>query len=375
MIASNDKALKMLEKATTEFSRKELAPDREENDKYPFGPFFDTVLNKAYELDFFHTLLPEELNGVGQGVSAFCVILDNICREDSSLAGIIFTNSAAQEIMLSAKSLDALKKNAGVDKVQDFLIAFPVFNNPSEIDHLADAKKVNGNYILSGSVEYVSLGNIASQGLIPAKIQGKEGISFFLIDLSDKNVDKSSPIHSLGLHACPAVDLEIKNVKGVLIGKEGAGNTYFEEMSDKMHVAAAAMSLGIMKGSFKEALEYSQKRFQGGREIIHWSEIKMILATMAIKINNADMTIARACGAIDKKESKWALCSRAAAAHIQEMACDLTTDGIQVLGGVGYMKDFGQEKRFRDAKHVQSLLGIAPMKKIKYIEKMINPHI
>ncbi|MBI5896521.1 MAG: acyl-CoA dehydrogenase, partial [Desulfobacterales bacterium] len=51
--------------------------------------------------------------------------------------------------------------------------------------------------------------------------------------------------------------------------------------------------------------------------------------------------------------------------------CDVTTDGIQVMGGVGYMKDFGQEKRFRDAKHTQALLGIAPAKKIKFMNEML----
>ncbi|MFH2066122.1 MAG: transposase [Pseudomonadota bacterium] len=50
------------------------------------------------------------------------------------------------------------------------------------------------------------------------------------------------------------------------------------------------------------------------------------------------------------------------------MACKTTADGIQVMGGAGYMKDFGQEKRFRDARHVQSLLGMAPMKKISYLK-------
>ena len=62
--------------------------------------------------------------------------------------------------------------------------------------------------------------------------------------------------------------------------------------------------------------------------------------------------------------TQWQTRSRAAALLIQEMACEVTTDGIQVLGGAGYMKDFGQEKRFRDAKHIQALLGIAPLKKI-----------
>ncbi|MFP3981639.1 MAG: iron-containing alcohol dehydrogenase [Desulfobacterales bacterium] len=64
--------------------------------------------------------------------------------------------------------------------------------------------------------------------------------------------------------------------------------------------------------------------------------------------------------------------SRAAALHIQEMACGATTDGVQVMGGMGYMKDCGQEKRMRDAKHVQVLLGIVSLKRIRFLEKMIK---
>ncbi|MBN1470421.1 MAG: acyl-CoA dehydrogenase, partial [Syntrophaceae bacterium] len=64
--------------------------------------------------------------------------------------------------------------------------------------------------------------------------------------------------------------------------------------------------------------------------------------------------------------------SRAAALHLSELACKLTTDGIQCLGGNGYMKDYGQEKRFRDAKHVQAFLGLAPMKKLRIVETIVK---
>ena len=60
----------------------------------------------------------------------------------------------------------------------------------------------------------------------------------------------------------------------------------------------------------------------------------------------------------------------AAALHIHELACEVVTDGIQVLGGNGYMKDYGQEKRYRDARQVQALLGIAPLKKIGIIREI-----
>jgi alkylation response protein AidB-like acyl-CoA dehydrogenase len=372
MIAANDKELKLLKKSAAEFARKELAPNREENDKFPFGPFFDSVLEKAFAADFFHTTLPESAGGIGQGISALSILLDGLSQEDASLAGIVFTNAAAQEILLAAGAEDLLGKKTGkAETVKKFLLALPVFNNPGEDHHVVRAEKQNNQYRLTGDMEYIVPGGLAGHAVIPAVVAGQEKYSFFLVALNQRTLDISQPVHSLGLHACPAVDITLKAAKGDLIGEEENGSVYFEAMADRLSVAAAAMSTGIMRGSFKEAFEYSKARFQGGHEIINWSEVQMILANMAIMTKTAEMVVSRACLAVDQKEKGWPECSRAAAVHVQAMAGELTTDGIQVLGGVGYMKDFGQEKRFRDARHIQSLLGMVPMKKINYIKKMI----
>lgn len=372
MIAGTDKELKLLSKTAAEFSKKELAPDREKNDKYPFGPFFDHVLKKAYDIDFFHITLPEDAGGVGQKMSALCVILESICQEDSSLGGIIFTNTASQELLISAGEKNKIEKITSEAKnVNDYLVAFPVFNNPSEIEHVAKATKKGDGYTLKGSIEYMVLGGIAGNAIVPAKTDDSDAYSFFMVDLKENGISKSDTIVSLGLHACPAIDISFDNVQAELIGSENEGELYFEKMSDRMNAPAAAMSVGIMKGSFKEALTYSKGREQGGREIINWSEIKMILANIAIKIKNSEMILSTLCRTVDNEDSNWEACAKAAAVHIQEMACQITTDGIQVLGGVGYMKDFGQEKRFRDAKHIQAFLGISPMKKINYMNRFV----
>lgn len=366
-----DAELEPFEYLAKKFASKELAPDREENDKYPFGPFFDEVLKKAHEVGFLGISVQEDMEGIAQSV--LCVTLENLCEADASLGGIIFTNTVAQEIMLSAGSksiLDGVTSNAS--NAEDFLIAFPVFNDPSEIKNVADARKEGDRYILSGGIDYLVLGGIAHHALIPASIDGGDDYSFFLIDLFADGMGISEPIVSLGLHACPAVDIGLYDVEGEIIGEEGQGNTYFETASDKMYVAAAAMSSGIMKGSFNEAVEYANERFQGGRKIVNWSEIRMILANMAVKVKIAEMTVSKASRAVDTNEKGWDLCSRAAAIHVQDMACDLTTDGIQVLGGCGYMEDHGQEKRFRDAKQIQAILGLNPIKKTKYIDKVIG---
>ena len=372
MIAKNNKELKLIEKAAYDFARKELWPEREENDKYPYGPFFESTLNKAYDLDFFHAILPESYGGIGQGVSSLCVVLENISREDTSLSGIIFTNSAAYEILLAAGSDDLLKDiTDGAKTVNQFLVALPVFSDPIQTRQMPAAVKAGDGYQLSGSLEYLVLGTIADKALVPASIKGVDGYSFFLIDLKNGSAKTSAPIHSLGLHACPAADLTVSNAPARLVGKEGDGQALFTKMSDRMSVAAAAMSTGIMKGSFKEAIDYTKERSQGGRKIINWSEIKLLLANMSIKIKNSEMSLARACQAVDDGETGWEECSRASALLIQETACELTTDGIQAMGGVGYMKDFGQEKRYRDAKHIQAVFGITPIKKINHLDAII----
>ncbi|MCK5099183.1 MAG: acyl-CoA dehydrogenase family protein, partial [Desulfobacteraceae bacterium] len=85
----NNKELKLIEKSASEFARKILTPEREENDRYPFVDFFYPVIEKAFDLDFFHIFLPELFGGIGHGITAFCTLLDNICQKDSSLGGIL----------------------------------------------------------------------------------------------------------------------------------------------------------------------------------------------------------------------------------------------------------------------------------------------
>ena len=97
--------------------------------------------------------------------------------------------------------------------------------------------------------------------------------------------------------------------------------------------------------------------------------MRMILADMMVKTNIADMILEKAVDAIDEKPNHWQRQAHAATVHIHKMACDLTADGIQILGGIGYMKDHPQEKRFRDAQSARSLMGSYAMSKLKLIPK------
>ncbi len=363
MITTFRNDLKPFEELAQSFAAKELAKKVEEHDRYPFGDFFSDVLARACEVGFLGVVLPEDLGGIGGDIATLCVILEKLCRADSSIGGIIFTNALSQEILLaSGAAKEAKKIFTSASRAEEFLVAFPSYSDPGTMDDLPLAAASGKGYALTGRLEFLVLGSLASRALIPARIDGRPGWSFFLADLAQTGVELSAPIFSLGLHACPAVDLVLKGAKAQLIGEEGKGGSVFDAVSKKMHLAAAAMNAGIMKGSYQEALAYSRERFQGGREIINWSEVTMLLAGMCIKSEVAGMCVAQACLAAEKDAPGSS--SVAAALHIHELACEAVTDGIQVLGGNGYMKDYGQEKRFRDARQVQALLGSAPFKKI-----------
>ncbi|MFH1149434.1 MAG: acyl-CoA dehydrogenase family protein [Actinomycetota bacterium] len=364
--------LGMFEQTVSDFAAGELLDGRQENDRFPHGPLFEEVLRKARAVGFFSVTLPEELDGCEMGVTELCVLLESLSRVDASLAAVIFTDTLAKEIVYRSRGFLQLKDL--VPKVGEYgggLFAFPSHADPADSRGLLAEPVGEGLYLLSGTVDYVVLGGIAGSAVLPARTAA-EGYSFFMVDLAGPGLRVSVPVASLGLHACPAVDITLEGARGALVGEEELGAEYLERVTGTMNAAAAAMSLGVMKGSFEEAVSYARQREQGGREIINWSEVRRILARMAVKLKVCDMVVAEACRNAEESLPDWELGARAAALYAGEASVELTTDGIQVLGGNGYMEDYGQEKRFRDAAQIRSLMGIAPIRELELMRKVLE---
>ncbi len=354
-----------------DISLKKLVEHREENDRYPFAPLSGDAIRDAGIVGFYGVNLPADFGGVDMNTGMVAVILEKISEIDASLAGVIFSNAAALEVIAAAAaSTGDTGIYSGITTLGTAPIAFPMYASPEEISPGIMSK--DGGMIFYAKISNCVLGNIADYAVVP--VVKKEGLpySYYLVDLKDKGVTISAPIVSLGLHGCPMVDITIEKVPARLIGKQGEGQDYFGAMSDRMAICAAAMSLGIMRGSFQDAMQYTAERYQGGRQIIDWGQVRMMLANMAIELKIAESCIAMACQEMDCCVCGWEKSAQAAAIHVGEMATRSCTDGVQLFGGNGYMKDYPQEKRMRDARHAQSLLGMVPLRKIKYISRIID---
>jgi alkylation response protein AidB-like acyl-CoA dehydrogenase len=375
MITACNRDLRPFEDCIATFCKEVLKPNTAKHDQYPFGDcnvgVIESTIQQIYELGFLGIMLPEKYDGIGQGISALCMMLSRVAEVDASYTLPIFTSSLSQRIILEAGADEiAMRIFPNARTAREYIIAFPSFCNPGHIVSLPQAASSSQHYKLTGKLDYLVLGNFSNWAVIPARVTGKPGYSLFLANLNEGGIKKSDPIFSLGLHACPIVDITFDGANAQLIGEEGAGKDYFDTASRTMHVATASISAGVMKGSLKEAIAYANEREQGGRNIMNWSELRMILANMAVKSHAADMCVAQSCQAIEANIDNWAMYSMSASLVVHEMTCEAVNDGVQVLGGVGYMKDCGQEKRYRDARQVQALLGLAPVKKLALIKEV-----
>jgi alkylation response protein AidB-like acyl-CoA dehydrogenase len=364
--------LKALNDLAQSFAKKELLEHVHEHE-YPYSREITGVMEKAGQTGLFGINLPVEWGGTGLNASAITGMLEKISAVDAGIAGVLFTHAAALEIISMAAQADEESCRSIyqlVSKPEGVPLAFQSYTSPEEID----LPEVTGDdsHLLNGHLPLLVLGGMARYAVVAGARKGSTWFSYYLIDLLADEVMKSGPILTLGLQACQAVDITLNNVQGQLIGAEGSGEICFRKMQSRMSMPAAAISLGIMEGSFSEALAYAFQRWQGNRNIVDWSAVRMKLAEIAIQIDVGRNCLSGICFEGDATSNDGTGSALAAAVHISDMACRATSEGVQLLGGNGYMKDYGQEKRMRDARQARSLLGMSALKKMNYIERIIE---
>lgn len=370
--AAQNEEMKAFTDMARSFARKELSQHVIDHE-YPYGRDMAEVFGTAREAGLFGINLPLEWGGTGLDAIALADILREMSSVDAGMAAVLFTHSAALETAARAAGpgTDSCRPVYELAASPEGVpLAFQSCSSPEE----NGIPEVSGKSrpLLNGRLAFLVLGDMARHAIAPGARKGQDGFSWYLVDLSAQGVMKSGPILTLGFQACRAVDVGLKDVPGLLIGTEGQGGASFRRMQCDMSLPAAALSLGIMEGSFREALSYANQRWQGSRNIVEWPGVRMKLAEIAIQIEVARSCLSGIVAARDTGSPGGNNSALAAAIHISELACCATSEGVQVLGGNGYMKDYGQEKRMRDARQARSLLGMVGLKKMSYIDRVIE---
>ncbi len=358
--------LQAFQELADRFAKKELSPKAIELDDYPYSGFNDTALRVAEEVGLLRLLVPETLGGSGQGMAVFCRILESLSRTDASFAAVLLIHALGQSALLewgTAPIIDRYLRSA--------LLAFPAYILPSDLPRSLSAEKKGAGFILQGKVEYLALAPIAKALVLPAEIKESSQVAFFVVDARAKGVSVSRPVLSLGLRNCPEADVEMS---GVEIGAENLlcanAEDAYPALAARFRPAAAALSVGVVAGSYEAAKNYAKQRFQGGKMIVEYDLVRLMLANLAVVMESGRALVQSMAAAVDEKRP-WPL-SDAGLILLSELASRATTDGVQILGGYGYMQDYGQEKRMRDAKQIEAIFGAAPAKRLDLIGDLLR---
>jgi butyryl-CoA dehydrogenase/acyl-CoA dehydrogenase len=125
-----------------------------------------------------------------------------------------------------------------------------------------------------------------------------------------------------------------------------------------------AQALGIAQGAFDVAARYATERRQFGQPIADFQGVQFMLADMAMRIEAARLLVYRAAALVDAEDPAMTLFASMAKCYASDVAMQVTTDAVQVLGGYGYMREYPVERMMRDAKITQIYEGTNQIQRV-----------
>jgi alkylation response protein AidB-like acyl-CoA dehydrogenase len=224
------------------------------------------------------------------------------------------------------------------------------------------------HWVLNGTKMWITNAGVSQYYTVMAvtdPAQGARGISAFVIERSDAGVSFGAKEKKLGIKGSPTRQVIMDNVRipaDRIIGAEGTGFKTALATLDHTRITIAAQALGIAQGALDYALGYVKQRRQFNTPIADFQGVQFMLADMAMRLEGARQLTYHAAIKSEQamhgqKVADLTFLSSACKCLASDVAMDVTTDAVQLLGGYGYTSDYPVERMMRDAKITQIYEG------------------
>ena len=207
-----------------------------------------------------------------------------------------------------------------------------------------------------------------------AEKKTRGGISAFVVEKSDEGVSFGAPEKKLGIKGSPTREVYFDKVHipgDRIIGEEGTGFATAMKTLDHTRVTIAAQAVGVAQGALDFALEYAKERQQFGKPIADFQGLQFMLADMGMKVEAARQLTYAAAGRSERGDKDLTFFGASAKCFASDVAMQVTTDAVQVLGGYGYTRDYPVERMMRDAKITQIYEGTNQVQRIVMARQLL----
>jgi alkylation response protein AidB-like acyl-CoA dehydrogenase len=362
---------------TREVADKVLAPivdAHEQAETYPHGVF--TQLGAAGLLS---VPQPQEWSGAGQPFEVYLQMLEEIAARWAAVAVAVSVHSLACHPLLMFGT-DEQKRRwlpgmLSGEQIGAYSLSEPQAGSDAAALRCA-ARRTGDGFVLNGSKAWITHGGIADFYTLFARTgQGSRGVSCFLVPAGLPGLSFGKPEQKMGLAAVPTTSAFYDHARidaDRLIGEQGQGLQIAFSALDSGRLGIAAVAVGLAQAALDEATSYANQRTTFGRRIIDHQGLGFLLADMAAAVGSARATYVDAARRRDAGLPYSTLASIAKLVAT-DMAMKVTTDAVQVFGGVGYTRDYRVERYMREAKIMQIFEGTNQIQRL-VIARSLTAH-
>jgi alkylation response protein AidB-like acyl-CoA dehydrogenase len=234
------------------------------------------------------------------------------------------------------------------------------------------------SYILNGTKYWITNAGVSNTYTVFAKTDpeaGHRGMSCFLVE-KDWGVKIGKLEKKLGVRGSPTGEIILEDVRVPAthrIGEEGQGFYIAMGTLDRSRPTIGAQAVGIAQGAVDYAAGYMRERKQFGKPIAEFQGLQFMLADMAMKTEAARGLVYRACSMVDDDpRGELTMAGAMAKCFASDVAMEVTTNGVQLLGGYGYTREFPMERFMRDAKITQIYEGTNQVQRVVISKRLLG---
>nr|WP_179479483.1 acyl-CoA dehydrogenase family protein [Allobranchiibius huperziae] len=324
----------------------------------------------------------EEYGGAGADALATCIVIEEVARACASSSLIPAVNKLGSMPIILGASDEVKQKYLPRIASGDAMISYGLSEREAGSDTASMRCKAiadGDTYVLNGQKSWITNAGESKLYTVLAVTDpdGERGrnISAFVVEKDDEGFDFGAKERKLGIKGSPTRELHFDGVRipaDRMIGAPGEGLKIALRTLDHTRVTIGAQAVGIAQGALDYALGYVKERKQFGKAIAEFQGLQFMLADMAMKLEAARQMVYVAAAKSERGDDDLSFFGAAAKCYASDVAMEVTTDAVQLLGGAGYVQDHPVERMMRDAKITQIYEGTNQIQRMVMARQLLK---
>lgn len=331
--------------------------------------------------DFFAPHVAEEYGGVGADALATCIVIEEVARGCMSSSLIPAVNKlGSMPVILGGGEEIKQKYLSQLAQGRGFSYGLSEREAGSDTASMKTRAKRDGDdWVLNGVKTWITNAGVSDFYTVMAVTDpdGPRGrnITAFVVEKDDEGFTFGEKERKLGIKGSPTRELFFEDCRipgDRIIGNEGEGLKIALRTLDHTRVTIAAQAVGVAQGALDYAIDYTKDRKQFGKSVSDFQAVQFMVADMGMKLEAARQLTYAAAAKSERDDDDLGFFGAAAKAFASDVAMEITTDAVQLLGGAGYVVDHPVERMMRDAKITQIYEGTNQIQRLVMGRKLLG---